>query len=94
MEMTPATPVSLPSSTLYPVVITALLKNVGDDVPKHTPILRYKYWNFVDDPEAEVEEGEEPRKIEKEFHSTFESPISGKLTEWKIKVGDEVSNPQ
>lgn len=87
----PTTEVYLPSSTLFPVVTTALLKTAGDQVAKHTPILRFKYKNLVEEP-FNAENGEEPKHVEKEFYMTFDVPISGELSEWNVKVGQEILN--
>lgn len=89
----PATEVYLPSSTIFPVVVTALLSNVGDEVTKHMPILRFKYKNFVEEP-VDIENGEEPKKIEKEFYSTFDVPINGELSEWNVTTGQEIPHDQ
>lgn len=93
MESATLTQVSLPSSTIFPVVITALLNSVGDEITKHTPILRFKYWNFVEEP-GDTENGEEPKQIEKEFYSTFDVPIDGELFEWNVTIGQEIPNAQ
>lgn len=93
MELVSSTQVSLPPSTIFPVVVTALLRSVGDEVTKHTPILRFKYWNFVDEPSDEEDENH-PKRIEKEFYSTFDVPINGELTEWNVSIGQEIPNSQ
>lgn len=92
MDTRDATPLRLPSSTLFPVVVTALLCSEEDQVARHTPILRFKYWNHVDEPVDEAN-GELPKKVEKEFHSTFEIPIEGELKQWNIIVGSEINDP-
>lgn len=91
MEPVTSTQVKLPSTTIFPVVITALLNSVGDEVTKHSPILRFKYWNFVEEL-SDTDDGEEPKRVEKEFYSTFEVPIDGELSEWNVTIGQEIEN--
>lgn len=80
--MSESTKITLPQSTAFPIRITSLLVGVNDTVKKHDPILRFKYWH-------EVEEGDE--KVAKEFHSTFEVPVAGKVSEWIAEVGDTIT---
>lgn len=87
----PTTEVYLPSSTIFPIVVTALLESVGTPVTKHTPILRFKYRNYVEEP-ADLGNGEVPRQVEKEFYSTFDVPINGEISEWNVKVGQEITD--
>lgn len=92
MDTRDATPLRLPPSTLFPVVITAILCSEEEKVARHTPILRFKYWNHVEEPVNEAE-GEVPKKVEREFHSSFETPIEGELKQWNILVGSEITDP-
>ncbi len=63
MDQSEPTPLRFPSSTLFPVIVTALLVDETSAVDKHMPILRYKYWNMVDVPVNEAN-GELPKKVE------------------------------
>ena len=92
MDQSEPTPLRFPSSTLFPVIVTALLVDETSAVDKHMPILRYKYWNMVDVPVNEAN-GELPKKVEEEFFGTFESPIKGELKEWNVTIGSEISDP-
>lgn len=92
MDTRVATPLRLPPSTLFPVVITALLFSEDSQVSRHDALLKFKYWNTVEEPVDEAN-GEEPRKVEREFHSTFQTPIEGKITQWNVFVGSEIVDP-
>lgn len=92
MDTRVATPLRLPPSTLFPVVITALLCSEESNISRHEPLLKFKYWNTVDAPVDEAS-GEAPRKEEKEFHTTFQTPIEGQLVQWNVFVGSEITDP-
>jgi RNA polymerase II subunit A C-terminal domain phosphatase len=91
-DMIEPTPIQLPRSLLYPIEITGILTPSGSKVQKHGAILKYKYWNTVE--EGVGEDGDEQgQKVVKEFHSIFESPIEGEIYQWFVKEGDEVDGP-
>lgn len=85
------TRIQLPPSLLYPVEITGILAQSGGKIKKHGPILRYKYWNTVEEGVGQ-DERDQGRKVRKEFHSTFESPIEGEVQQWFVGTGDHVTD--
>lgn len=90
------TNVTLPPSLLFPIQVTGILERRGAVIGKRAPVIRYKYLNYVE--EGVKEDAENPQspeavnKVQKEFFSTFESPIEGEIHEWLVKVGDEIKD--
>lgn len=88
---TMATPVTLPASLIYPVEVTQLLKQQGEQVKKRDVLLKYKYWNLV--PDGVVEEGAPPPDmVRKEFYASFESPLDGNLVKFDVTPGDRLND--
>lgn len=72
----------------YPITVTALLKDPDDPVEKADILFEYTY-------ESGVTEGNkygDTLTVVKKFPASVESPISGTVTDWKIKVGDVISD--
>lgn len=82
-------PVSLPLSVPFPVTVTAIICKPGDQVQKHTTLVKYRYWDYQDDPNSKEAT---PPKIRVERIGTFESPIEGEVTEVAIHVNDEIAH--
>lgn len=91
MDTREATNITLPPSALFPITITAILAPAGVTVSRHTPILRYKYWHEVEEGDEDDEGAENKQKVKREFHTTFECPFDGKIEQWYVSVGDELS---
>ncbi|EEQ36088.1 hypothetical protein CLUG_00211 [Clavispora lusitaniae ATCC 42720] len=83
------TVIYLPPSAPFPVTVTAVLCRVGDTIQRHAPVIKYKYWDYQDDPNSK---DDPPPKIRVERIGTFESPIEGEVTELSIAVNDEVAH--
>lgn len=73
----------------FPVTVTAVLCRPGDEVQKHTTLIKYKYWDYQEDPNSKEES---PPKIRVERIGTFESPIEGEVTEIEVGVNDEIAH--
>lgn len=56
---------------------------------KHTTLIKYKYWDYQEDPNSREEN---PPKIRVERIGTFESPIEGEVTEIEVGVNDEIAH--
>lgn len=83
------TVVSLPPSAPFPVTVTAVLMRPGDTIQRHATIIKYKYWDYQDDPNSK----EDPApKIRVERIGTFESPIEGEVSRVDVAVNDEVAH--
>ena len=86
-----AKPLRLGARLRYPITISRLLKNPGDQVEKQEPILQYtfKYERTVGDPEL----GDERVNIETGI-ADFDSPVEGKVQKYLVKVGDVIQKDQ
>ena len=75
----------------YPITISRVLKNPGDNVQKQERILQYtfKFERKVGDPEL----GNERVNIETGV-ADFDSPVEGKLQRYHVKVGDVIQRDQ
>lgn len=83
------TTVTLPPSAPFPVTITAIEAQLGQSITKYTPLLKYRYWDYQEDPNSKEEN---PPKVRVERIGSFESPIEGEITQVNVKVGDEVTH--
>lgn len=83
------TSVSLPLSVPFPVTVSAVLCSSGDSVQKHLPLVKYKYWDYQDDP-ASAEDP--PPKIRVERIGSFESPIEGAVARIDVRPNDEIAH--
>lgn len=83
------TSISLPASVPFPVTVTAVMCRPGDEVKKHTTLIKYRYWDYQDDPNLKETN---PPKIRVERIGTFESPIEGEVTEIEVGVNDEIAH--
>lgn len=87
--MSESTPIKLPSSAPFPVVVSSVLCKPGEVVSKHKTIFNYKYWDYQDDPNSTVDP---PKKIRVERLGTFESPIEGEIDKINISPQDEITH--
>ncbi|GBL48227.1 hypothetical_protein [Candidozyma auris] len=83
------TSVSLPPSAPFPVTVTAISAVAGQKISKHFPLLKYRYWDYQEDPNSKEEH---PPKVRVERIGSFESPIEGQIVEMRISVGDEIAH--
>lgn len=90
--MSKLTPISLPQSVPFPVTVTQVMISPGQTLPRRHPLLKYKYWDYQDNPnDADTDE---PTKLRVERIGTFESPISGEVEEVQVRVGEEIPHSQ
>ena len=72
------------SNQHYPITVTKLLVQPGEDIKRFQPIFKY---NFT----LTVQEGDkygEVTDVEKTFPEDFRSEVDGRVEKWHIKVGD------
>lgn len=81
--------VTLPHSVPFPVTISAVLCKVGDQVHKHQPLFKYKYWDYQDDPRSTADP---PVKVRVERIGTYECPVEGTLATLKVGANREVGH--
>lgn len=88
----------MPESVPFPVTVVSIMMVVGQKIKKHSTILRYKYWEYRDDPEQLKQKEDNPQlfkdkdvdKIRMEFGGSYEIPMDAEVEEINIKIGDEV----
>lgn len=87
--MSDLTPIKLPSSAPFPVIISSIQCRQGDSIAKHETIFKYKYWVYQDDPNSKEDP---PKKMRAECIGTFESPIEGTVESIDIQPQEEVTH--
>ncbi|CAD1811162.1 FCP1-like phosphatase, phosphatase domain protein [Candida parapsilosis] len=87
--MSDSTPIKLPSSAPFPVIISSIQCRQGDSIAKHETIFKYKYWVYQDDPNSKEDP---PKKMRAECIGTFESPIEGTVESIDIQPQEEVTH--
>lgn len=80
-----------PDGLLYPITVTKLQCDVGDEVEQNAPLFTYQYKSLVTEGSEENKEGVE---VERPFYSTFESEVDGKIEQWRIKEGQIITRPR
>lgn len=83
------TPVSLPSSVPFPVTVTYINCRKGDQIKKHQLLLKFKYWDYQEDPSSKEAN---PQKIRVERIGTLESPIEGVVVNINTAVNEEIAH--
>ncbi|KAL4739664.1 hypothetical protein BDV11DRAFT_187073 [Aspergillus similis] len=79
----------LPPSLHYPITVTSLLKQPGDEVERDEAIFWYAY-------ETTVTEGDgwgNKVDVKRTFPTRFESTVDGNIVQWKISKGDVIDGP-
>lgn len=79
----------LPPSLHYPITVTQLLKQPGDEVGRDEALFWYVY-------QTTVEEGDglgNHVQVKRKFPTRFESTVDGTIEEWKIAKGDIIDEP-
>ncbi|KAF2101736.1 hypothetical protein NA57DRAFT_34311 [Rhizodiscina lignyota] len=74
------------SKLRYPITITRIHATAGTDVEKAAQLFTYSY-------KSEVEEGDkygEKQIVVKDYYEEFRAPVDGKVTGWKVRVGEEI----
>ncbi|CAK4032178.1 RNA polymerase II subunit A C-terminal domain phosphatase [Lecanosticta acicola] len=73
-----------PKNLLYPITVTKLLRQEGDDVPVNERLFSYSY-------QTKVTEFDKDKRLDvdvtKTLHSFFESELEGKLNSLNVKEG-------
>ncbi|KAF1979950.1 hypothetical protein BU23DRAFT_549117 [Bimuria novae-zelandiae CBS 107.79] len=73
----------------YPIIITELVKQEGDDVARSTPLFNYHYESEV----TEKNRYDEEKVVKRKFYATFDAPVNGVIEKWHLKTFDVVSKP-
>lgn len=87
--MSKLTSISLPQSVPFPVTVTQVLIEPGQTLPRHQPLLKYKYWDYQDNPR-----GDDHEKVRVERIGTFESPITGEVEAVEVRVGENIPHSE
>lgn len=74
---------SSPRALHYPITVTELLKQPGDDVEMLAPLFAYVFKTTV----TEIDAFGEQHEVEKSYPTRYESPVEGVLKAWKIERG-------
>lgn len=74
----------------YPITITKILRNVGDDISKKEPVLQYSY-KFK---RVVQQEYEQDRVDIETGYADWDSPAEGKILRWRVKQGDVIESDQ
>lgn len=70
----------------YPITITRIHAIADADVEKGAQLFTYSY-------KSQVEEGDkygDTKVVERDYYDDFGAPVDGKITGWKVKIGQEV----
>ena len=78
------------SNEHFPITVTKLLVQPGDDVKALQPIFRYSFTSKV----TEGNKYGEETVVDKTFPADFESEVEGTVQKWQIKEGDVLTRPE
>ncbi|KAK3047469.1 CTD phosphatase Fcp1 [Extremus antarcticus] len=73
-----------PESLLYPITVTKLLHQPGDDIEQNAPLFTYEYKSTVT--EWDPDSREDVERI-KSFYADFESELEGNITSYNVRKG-------
>ena len=73
-----------PDSLLYPITVTKLLRQPGDDIAQNAPIFTYEYKSSVTEWDPDKREDVQNTKS---FYADFESELEGSITSVNIQKG-------
>ncbi|KAL4978245.1 hypothetical protein BDW66DRAFT_130613 [Aspergillus desertorum] len=79
----------LPPSLHYPITVTTLLKQPGDEVERDEAIFWYAYQTTV----TEGDGWGNKVDVKRTFPTRFESTVDGNIVQWKINKGDVIDGP-
>ncbi|KAL4926293.1 protein-serine/threonine phosphatase [Aspergillus undulatus] len=79
----------LPPSLHYPITVTSLLKQPGDEVERDEALFWYVYQTTVTEGDGLGNKVDVKRK----FPTRFESTVDGSIVQWKISKGDVINGP-
>ena len=77
-----------PDSLLYPITVTKLLRQPGDDIEQNAALFTYEYQSSVK--EWDEDKREDVEKVER-FYANFESELEGNITSLDVKKGQIVT---
>lgn len=73
-----------PKNLLYPITVTKLLRQEGDDIPINAPLFTYEFKSVRSEYDKDKREEVE---VVRTWPATFESELEGNLTSLNVKVG-------
>lgn len=79
---------STPKGLAYPIAVTKLLRQPGDDIEQNTPLFTYKYEAINNEWDAEREENVDR---ERTYYADFESEVEGNVTTLSVKAGQVIN---
>ncbi|KAL4810259.1 hypothetical protein BDV18DRAFT_130608 [Aspergillus unguis] len=79
----------LPPSLHYPITVTSLLKQPGDEVERDEALFWYVYQTTVTEGDGLGNKVDVKRK----FPTRFESTVDGSIVQWRISKGDIIDEP-
>jgi len=74
----------------YPITITKIFKNVGDDISRKESLLQYSY-KFK---RIISQEFEQDRVDIETGYAEWDSPAEGRILKWRVKVGEVIESDQ
>lgn len=77
-----------PDHLHYPITITSLVLETGDEIARNATIFKYDYQSTVIEGSEDCKEG---RPVVKTFHTIFQTNIEGTLSQWYIKPGQVIA---
>lgn len=79
----------LSPSLHYPITVTSLLKQPGDEVERDEALFWYVYQTIVTEGDGLGNKVDVKRK----FPTRFESTVDGTIVQWKISKGNVLDGP-
>lgn len=76
-----------PNGLLYPVKVTRLLRQPGDEIEENAPLFDYEYKSKVLEGHINSKGHLEDKLVERTWPATFESELEGSLTSLNLTVG-------
>ncbi|KAK5168636.1 CTD phosphatase Fcp1 [Saxophila tyrrhenica] len=73
-----------PDSLLYPITVTKLLRQPGDDIEQDAPLFTYEYKSSVTEYDEDTREDVERIRS---FYADFESELEGSITSLNVQKG-------
>src|ERR1700761_205107 len=77
-----------PDSLLYPITVTKLLRQPGDDIEQNAALFTYEYKSAVQ--EWDADKREDAENLES-FYANFESELEGSITSLDVKKGQVIT---
>jgi len=80
-----------PHGLLYPIKVTRLLREPGDDLPENAPLFDYEYKSKVTEGTWTEKDGKIDIEVERTWPATFESEFEGVLNSLNVTVGQVIT---